>query len=224
MQTRNLLPNGIELPSGRGSLNRRTYRYYRKLALRDNNKITLIECYPDELRDYVLKVRKAYKKKKAKYKHCKALDKRIFIHKWYPWSYWGYHPRVVPQGWYSLKLAKQKYIDLYGKENLRHVKWIKGKEALERDFKVGKRLFIGNRWVPIRIKTYFIPNIGTILSQIVANETRNDRIEEKVIKTTKILSNDQKRVTISKNKSKKRLELPLLQKAKQQRAKDLYEE
>lgn len=221
MPTKSQLSNGIEPPSGKGQ--QQWYRYYRKLAPKYKHR-SILDGIPEELHEYA----KSYhsrraKKRKRKNQLVKWLDDKVYIHKWYPWSYWGYRPRLVLQGWYNLKLGKKFYKDTYGKDNLRHIKWIKGREALERNFRIGKRLFIGGMWVQVRSKTYFRAiAFKNYLYKTVTTKS-NPFIESKVLKISNTII-DEKRVTIRSNKSKKRSKLPLLQKVKQDRAKDLYTE
>lgn len=74
------------------------------------------------------------------------MDVKIYLHKWYPWSYnYKGEPAVVLQGFYSLKAARQRFLIYYGRENLRSVHWIKGKTALEKKFVIGKSLLIGGK-------------------------------------------------------------------------------
>ena len=185
----------------------------------------MIEEFPEgPIRDYAIhtyKVRKARLRLIKRY--TKALDSRVFIHKWYPWSYWGYKPRMVLQGWYNLDLAKQKYADTYGKDNLRHVKWVKGKEALERGFNVGKRLYIGGKWRAIRNKSYFnMPHSIVRLSLKKSKSHRRSYLEKRVITTSKLMLDPDKIIlNTSKRMGKK---LSHLQKEKTEKAKNLYTE
>jgi len=149
------------------------------------------------------------------------MDKRIFIHKWYPWSYWSYKPRLVLQGWYNLDLAKQKYIDTYGKENIRHVKWVKGKEAIERDFAIGKRLYIGGKWVSVRNKSYFKMPVKMVKLAIKSSKShRRNYLERGVITTSKMIT-DQTRAVINPSKVNGK-KLSYIQKQKTEKAKNLY--
>lgn len=177
--------------------------------------------YPEgPVRDYASR---AYKRKTRRYKYAskyvKVFDDRIYLHKWYPWSYWGYKPRLVPQGWYNLDLAKQRYIDLYGKDNLRHIKWVKGKEALERNFIMGRRLYIGNQWVNIRRKSYYSLSYTHIKK--LSTSHRTDFVERTIITSSKLLASE---ITHSVNKAKRvgNIKLSHIQREKQEKAKNLY--
>lgn len=109
------------------------------------------DSLPPDVRAYFLE-----KKRRAEFhrKHgrvIREMDQKIYLHKWYPWSYnYKDEPALVLQGFYSLKAARKRFLIYYGRENLKHVHWIKGKSALERGFKVGKSLLIaGQRKKPI---------------------------------------------------------------------------
>lgn len=180
-----------------------------------------LQMYPEgPIRDYASKRYKKYKKRyKYRTRYIKVFDDRIFLHKWYPWSYWGYKPRLVPQGWYNLDLAKQRYIDLYGKDSLRHVKWIKGKEALERDFIIGKRLYIGNKWERVRTKSYHPLNY-TLIKKFSTSH-RTDFVERTLITSSKLLASE----VPTSIKTAKRVgdkKLSHIQREKQEKAKNLY--
>lgn len=73
-------------------------------------------------------------------------DKKIFMHKYYPWCYHNYKPRLVLQGWYNVKVAKLRYKKVYGEDVLTHIRFIKGRLALERGFTTGQSLYINGRW------------------------------------------------------------------------------
>lgn len=109
------------------------------------------DSLPPDVRAYFLE-----KKRRAEFhrKHGKVIreiDQKIYLHKWYPWSYnYKGEPALVLQGFYSLKAARKRFSVYYGRENLKQVHWIKGKSALERGFTVGKSLLIdGHRKKPI---------------------------------------------------------------------------
>lgn len=95
----------------------------------------------------VLKAHRA-KRRRAKINQYsgKSYDKRIYLHKYYPWCYRGYHPTLVLQGWYDINKAKTNYLRVYGPEALKYIRFIKGKEAIERDFRVGTHLCINGFW------------------------------------------------------------------------------
>lgn len=109
---------------------------------------------PDsEVQEKLLKKR-AKNKAEQKLQHSVwDLDTRIFIHKYYPWSYRDYIPTLILQGWYSKEKAKRVYRKIFGPHALDHVKFISGKGALERNFSVGISLYINNHWQYIPSKT-----------------------------------------------------------------------
>lgn len=78
-----------------------------------------------------------------------SLDNKIYIHKYYPWCYENYRPSLVLQGWYDESKAKKAYLRVYGPKSLKYVKFIKGKDAVERGFHVTYHLYINGGWRPI---------------------------------------------------------------------------
>ena len=74
-----------------------------------------------------------------KYK-IRAYDKRIYVNKFYPYSYHNLEPVLVLTGWFSRKNAKLLYDIWYGKSWRETVKFIKGKKAIQLGFKIGKLL------------------------------------------------------------------------------------
>lgn len=104
------------------------------------------DSLPPDVRAYFLE-----KKRRADFhrRHGKIIrekDVKIYLHKWYPWSYnLQGEPAVVLQGFYSLKAARKRFLTYYGRENIRTVHWIKGKTALEKNFVTGTTLLIGGK-------------------------------------------------------------------------------
>lgn len=126
---------------------------YRKCvaeATRVNGVIDPDSLPPDVRRYYLEKKRRADYHRKAG-KVIKEMDIKIYLHKWYPWSYnYKGEPAVVLQGFYSLKAARKRFLTYYGREACKTVHWIKGKTALEKGFVIGKTLLIdGKRKKPI---------------------------------------------------------------------------
>lgn len=121
------------------------YRECLKEATRVNGVIDP-DSLPPDVRAYFLekKRRKEYYQRYGKV--IKEMDPKIYLHKWYPWSYnYKGEPAVVLQGFYSLKAARKRFLIYYGRENLKSVHWIKGKTALEKGFVIGKSLLIAGR-------------------------------------------------------------------------------
>lgn len=79
-------------------------------------------------------------------------DPRIYVHKYYPWSWKDYQKTLVLQGWYNVKKAKYTYLKRFGPDALKHVKFIKGIKAIKEGFQIGNTLFINNRWVKVGSK------------------------------------------------------------------------
>lgn len=111
-----------------------------------NGKVDL-DSLPLEFHNYYheRQKRKEYYKR---FRHqIKDKDRKVYLHKWYPWSYNRHgDPSIVLQGFYSIKAARIRFVTYYGKEACKTIHWIKGRGALERQFKVGKTLNIGGRW------------------------------------------------------------------------------
>lgn len=134
----------------KGDIKKR-YKKALKDALRIGREV-VIDSLPEDLREYHKEVLKKREKKKVS---LSTMDRMINIKKYYPWSYRNMVPTLVLQGWYDLKLAKKRYRKYYGKDALKYVHWIKGDEALARDFKIGSSLLIGDSFKRIQTKFFF---------------------------------------------------------------------
>lgn len=107
---------------------------------------------------------KIEKKKKKKKSHdiyfqiahqlSKRLDDRIYLNKYYPWCYKNYIPTVALQGWYNRKEAKQIYKLFYGPTALKHIRFIKGRNAIAKNFSMGKTVYIDGMWRPVKNKEF----------------------------------------------------------------------
>lgn len=107
---------------------------------------------------------KIEKKKKKKKSHdiyfqiahqlSKRLDDRIYLNKYYPWCYKNYIPTVALQGWYNRKEAKQIYKLFYGPTALKHIRFIKGRNAIAKNFSIGKTVYIDGMWRPVKNKEF----------------------------------------------------------------------
>lgn len=84
----------------------------------------------------------------------KRLDDRIYLNKYYPWCYKNYIPTVALQGWYNRKEAKQIYKLFYGPTALKHIRFIKGRNAIAKNFSIGKTVYIDGRWRPVKNKEF----------------------------------------------------------------------
>lgn len=104
------------------------------------------DSLPPDVRAYFLEKKRRCDFHRRYAKVIKEMDIKIYLHKWYPWSYnYKGEPAVVLQGFYSLKAARKRFLIYYGRENLKTVHWIKGKTALEKKFVIGKTLLIGGK-------------------------------------------------------------------------------
>lgn len=78
----------------------------------------------------------------------RSFDEKIYVSKWYPYSYRDAVPMLVLQGFYSIKYARLKFQYVHGLGALKDIKFIKGKTAIERGFEINanKTLFINGKW------------------------------------------------------------------------------
>lgn len=121
------------------------YRECLKEATRINGVVDP-DSLPPDVRAYFLEKRRRKEYYQRFRKVIKEMDIKIYLHKWYPWSYnYKGEPAVVLQGFYSLKAARKRFLTYYGRENLKSVHWIKGKTALEKKFVIGQSLLIGGK-------------------------------------------------------------------------------
>lgn len=150
----------LSKPNRRGKKRKRlphTNAYYRQKynEIKDNviwqGKWVVIESLPEELREWYSRKRyhdlyRSTLDLLSKRSTRLSWDKKVFLHKYYPWCYKNYIPQVVLQGWYDVKIAKKKYKKIYGPDALRYIKFIKGRSALEKGFSVGKSIYVNGRW------------------------------------------------------------------------------
>ena len=204
---------------------RRKLRRYTKKSLKIGSNTILLDSIPKKYREYVLKEREGYKEKIKPFKILKS-DKKVYLNKYYPWCYYNYMPRLVLQGWYKLENAKQFYILKYGPDALKHIKFIKGKEALENDFIIGKSLYINGNWILITSKIVF----GSINKQSFKKKITEDIYTNDYSKMEDLLMKNLKYYTIpnggnfSKIKRKKRSKLQKVQETLRKRKESFYEE
>lgn len=202
---------------------------------RDGNKV-VIDAIPYELRSWFKnKQKKCLQKKSIKYRMIKSLDDRIYLHKWYPWSYKGYQPQLVLMGWYSVKRAKKIMLAKFGKDALKDVKFVKGKEALERGFTVGPSLYINGKWEMFKLKmaipkhTREVGSRNTIKIRVFGYEDPKERGTNPLRKERMLEKNHDTyeygfRDYIPKVKPKKRIRIQASKKVELKREKSLYEE
>lgn len=107
-----------------------------------------------------LKKKKTLNRKRLAKSYMSRYDKRLYYNKWYPWCYKGEIPTVYPQGFYDLWYPKKKLLLTYGPNALEHIRWIKGIDAVEKDFAIGKSLFINGSWTTGISRIYYPPEIA----------------------------------------------------------------
>ena len=122
-----------------------------------HNGVIEVSTLPKEYRDKILEYRRQGRLSTVQANILLKLDQHIYIHKYYPWSYENYIPALVLQGWYDVKAAKHAYLRVYGPKALKYVRFIQGKRAIEKGFKIVAHLYINNRWRPIPGKHSMFP-------------------------------------------------------------------
>lgn len=217
------------------------YSKFAKKAIRNGTEI-IKESLPPFLHKVLEEKRK--RRLASKLDRCRKwnlLDPKVYIHKWYPWCYKNYIPTMVLQGWYDVKFAKKYYIKNYGPDALKHVKFVRGSEALQREFDIGISLYINYKWVritdklPISTEARLINRTGrwkTMNKQDALSlrdkkkYVRPEKLEQVFIKSTKIATYGKRSTLhyIPKISAKKRLDLQEIRKTKFQRQKEFYEE
>lgn len=174
---------------------------------------------------------------KTIYRLTKRLDDRIYINKYYPWCYKNYIPTLALQGWYNRSEAKKLYKLFYGPNALKHVRFIKGKKAIEKNFSIGKTVYIDGMWRQVKNKLFFSTDHlcykGTRMKERIASDklvvstgaVGKKKREKIIVKQVeiKLLGNAQGGV-IPTIGNKKKLGVSKVQKAFQKRKDYLYEE
>lgn len=181
--------------------------------------------------------RKEFLERQKRFQQIAGVDIKIYLYKWYPWSYKNYIPTLVLQGWYDLNRAKRFFLNKYGPDALKYVKFSKGKSILESgDFKVGKTLYINGMWRLVSSKRYVPPETGPKaqghswaalkfkqnLMKDLKKRTRghNDRVHY----DKEIICYQHERTPIQPNTKKENTKLQKVQQVRQQRKKNLFEE
>ena len=168
----------------------------------------------------------------------KRLDDRIYLNKYYPWCYKNYIPTVALQGWYNRKEAKQIYKLFYGPTALKHIRFIKGRNAIAKNFSIGKTVYIDGMWRPVKNKEFTPFSIYskqgcnkrvrekslTGKSIIASGAVGKKRKEKILIQEVKVKLGDHgiSRI-IPKVKHKKKLRVSKVQEIIQERKNSLYE-
>lgn len=207
----------------KGNIKKR-YEKALKKALRIGREV-VEDSLPEDLREYHREVLKNRKKVSLS-----TMDKQIYINKYYPWSYRDMVPTLVLQGWYSLEMAKKRYKKYYGEDALKYVHWIRGDEALARDFKIGKSLFIGDSFKRIQTKFFFThatrisrtrKSFKRKLIKKMGGTHQGERREKKLIEAC--LNYGNKLLTDENLGSYKKTRIQNIRQAKLEAKKDLYE-
>lgn len=160
------------------------FRQVIKRIKHDTSGRTIIESIPIKYRKrYLEKQKKSRKHSRRRGLLIRAYDPRVYLFKYYPWCYKSYIPTLVLQGWYSVEIARKAYKRVYGKNSLKYVRFIRGKEALERDFAIGKNLYINGNWVTALGKhtfyrTPYLSKSGYAHRLAVLTHTNNGRYSE----------------------------------------------
>ena len=160
-----------------------------------------------------------------------SLDNKIYIHKYYPWCYENYKPSLVLQGWYDEAKAKKAYLRVYGPKSLKYVKFISGKDAIERGFHITYHLYINGGWRPIYGKhtMYHCSGEGLNLptkSMLVRSmpgatgHLKRKKLEDEI----QYFNNGTNGEIIFKDTTIKKVRLQATQAANNRGKKDLYEE
>lgn len=160
-----------------------------------------------------------------------SLDNKIYIHKYYPWSYENYKPALVLQGWYSEEKAKKAYLRVYGPKSLKYVKFIKGKEAIEKGFHITYHLYINGKWRPIYGKHTMYHCSGEPLGYatkraLITNaKGSTGHLKRQSLETEiQYFNNGTNGETILKDTSNKKVRLQATQAVNNRGKKDLYED
>lgn len=192
----------------------------------------IIDTVPKKWREYAKQLQE--KRKRDRLSMCDIhLDKKIYLHKWYPWCYKNFKPTLCLQGWYNIEAAKYSYKAFYGPDSLKYIKFIKGRAALEREFAIGRTLFINGRWQTIQVKM-IVPygmNIGyshprrsfrLMITKHINKNLSSKKIEK--VALTEHFYRTHGRGNITIHKPKERLELQKIQETYSIGKSDLYEE
>lgn len=194
-------------------------------APRASGKIILEEL-PLKFRRRLLSIRNHEKRYKKEVDLVLGLDKKVYIYKYYPWSYKEYIPTLVLQGWYDVNKAKKAYIKNFGPKALKHVRFILGREALEKGFSVGTSLYINNKWRPISGKKSLLGFSKTLFGKRLIDTMDSSTLSRKRKKFDKEITYYQNGFSgdYVSDKPIKESRLQALQKINTERKKNLYEQ
>lgn len=183
------------------------------------------------------KARRKQRRLQRRFKQIAGVDIKIWLHKWYPWSYKNYVPTLVLQGWYDVSKAKEYFINKYGPNALKHIHFSKGKHIMEAGgFQVGYSLYINGKFIVVNSKIY-VPveakaeSVGHSFNRwdfkqqsmsTLKKRTRghNDRVayDKEVLYYAK-----DRKLPVQKLKKKEELRLQKVQEINRERKKTLFE-
>ena len=205
-------------------MNHRIYQRFVNGELDEEGLLLALDRFRSKRRKYQAKIRQ-------KYNPYFSLDTKIYIHKWYPWCYENYKPSLVLQGWYSEEKAKKAYLRVYGPKSLKYVKFIKGREALEKGFHITYHLYINGHWRPIYGKHTMYHCSGEPLTPTTKKHLVNrmpgatGHLKRQKLETEiQYFNNGTNGETILKDTSIKKVRLQATQAAFNRGKKSLYEE
>lgn len=136
----------IKWPEAGASLSE-YWEVFRKIKLPKVGRFYDLSFLPKVIRDRFIR-----QKRRERFR--RVIDHKIYANKFYPWSYGKTgEPTLILQGWYNVELAKRRYLRRYGKHALDHIRFIQGKEAIERGFKIGKSILVEGKWRTVMNKT-----------------------------------------------------------------------
>lgn len=208
----------------------RRFKAALKVAARDKYGRIIIDSLPKEFRDMQRKLSAKWKRRNKR-AHIPAVDPKVYLHKYYPWSYRDYIPTLYLQGFYSEEYAKKRYLKLYGPDALKYVKFIKGKDALEREFAIGKNVYINGKWIAPKGKLMHPKDVLYRKSTKSYNEKVKKAIKLKrdSARNEKALINYNSGLTYNEFANtyiepEKRVRIQAVRQINEQRKKNLYEE
>lgn len=207
------------------------YRKAAKLAARDKHGQIDRESLPASVRETYDKLHRKYQRRTERARISNT-DPKVYLHKYYPWSYRDYVPTLYLQGFYSVDYAKRRYLKIYGPDALKHVKFISGKDALEKEFAIGKNLYINGTWIKpkgllslpkdVRYRRNHKSYREKIKREIQAKKDAKQRERLLIAANDALTYGDE--TTYSRIEPEKRTRVQKVRKANEERKKNLYEE
>lgn len=197
------------------------FRDFKRTLPKLHGKIIVDEIIDPTYKEMLLSKRRRQKIRGEKRNTPLKSDTRIYLHKYYPWSWKDYQPTLVLQGWYNLKKAKLAYRKRFGPDVFQQVKFVKGRKAILEGFKIGRTLFINNRWITIGSKYSMMGwGVNKPLRRMVVNSIKTKKDVDDIIS---YYQNERtSRRTIYKTDSIKKSRLQKRKEIDNERKKDLY--